>query len=155
MVIAFCKLWHDFEGEEHNTKRRRNFFDKESEEVKKFLVQISDVLFDRWWLCLFILCDTLRVSRSRSVKKARFKNRFLFLLDVCVWKHMLYMYMKNEIFQGRILTFFPREKSFLLFWMSLLCRFGGIRWQERQKAKWFLLFLDVAFWYKAALRLTA
>ena len=85
MVIAFYKFWYDFEGEERNTKRRRNFFDKESEEVKKFLVQISDVLFDRWWLCFFILCDTLCVPRSRSVKKSRLKNRFLFLLhDVCV-----------------------------------------------------------------------
>ena len=82
MVIAFYKFWYDFEGEEHNTKRRRNFFDKESEEVKKFLVQISDVLFDRWWLCFFILCDTLCVPRSRSVKKSRLKNRFLFLLDI-------------------------------------------------------------------------
>ena len=64
MVIAFCKLWYDFEGEERNVKRKRGSFDKEFEEVNKLLVQISDAISDRQRLRLFILCDDFGVPRS-------------------------------------------------------------------------------------------
>ena len=71
MVIAFCKLGYDFEGEEHNTKRRNNFFNKEFDEVKKFLVQICNVLFVKWWLCPVKWSYLVVFPRSRSVQKSR------------------------------------------------------------------------------------